>query len=317
MGEPLNNWDNVKSAVEFCIDNRTLGLSPRHVTVSTVGVVHNMKRLTRELPTVNLALSLHAPDQETRLKIVPAAKAHKFDKLIAALDYHLHHCKASSKKLFLRATTVMIEYILIKNVNDRPEHAHALGKLLGPRRSNILLNLIPYNPTDVAEDFIPPSPADIENFFDIVTADEYGVFCRIRQEMGQDIDGACGQLALKSKAEKAQELEMEMEGAQETKVDIEELGSATQPSSGSGKKKKPGRDHNSNNSDGSHGKVKKLKDKSATRISSSSSQGQAGEAGWTQWCSPATAVTVAGCGMLVGLLLLRHWPSSAHVSSRK
>lgn len=215
MGEPLNNWENVKGAVKFLIDNRTLGLSPRHVTVSTVGVVHTMKRLTVELPTVNLALSLHAPSQEIRLKIVPAAKAHKIEKVIAALDFHIQHSNSNSKKSFLRATTVMIEYILIKDVNDRPEHAHELGKLLYPRRANILLNLIPYNPTDVAEDFFPPSQQDIDTFFKIVTAEEYGIYCRVRQEMGQDIDGACGQLALKSKAEKAQEAQ--------DKLDIEEL----------------------------------------------------------------------------------------------
>jgi hypothetical protein len=219
MGEPLNNWENVRRAVEFLIDNRTLGLSPRHVTVSTVGVVHNMKRLTVELPTVNLALSLHAPNQEIRLKIVPAAKAHKFEKLMAALDFHIQNSNSNSKKLFLRATTVMIEYILIKDVNDRPEHAHELGALLGPRRANILLNLIPYNPTDVAEDFFPPSQESIDAFFKVITAPEYGIYCRVRQEMGQDIDGACGQLALKSKAEKAQEAQ--------DKLDIEELSHQT------------------------------------------------------------------------------------------
>ena len=218
MGEPLNNWENVKSAVEFLIDTRTLGLAARHVTVSTVGVIHNMRRLTQELPTVNMALSLHAPNQEVRLKIVPTAKAHKFDKLIEALDYHLKNAKRKSSKLFLRESAVMIEYILIKNVNDRPEHAHELGKLLGPRKHNILLNLIPYNPTDVADDFYPPSQDDIQNFFDIVTSDEYGVYCRVRQEMGQDIDGACGQLALKSHAEKSAE-------GEEKRVDIEEVSS--------------------------------------------------------------------------------------------
>lgn len=227
MGEPLNNWENVKKAVEFLIDSRTLGLSPRHVTVSTVGVVHNMKRLTVELPTVNLALSLHAPNQEVRLKIVPAAKAHKFEKVIDALDYHIQNCTRKTKKLFLRATTVMIEYILIKDVNDRPEHAHELGKLLGPRRGNILLNLIPYNPTDVAEDFHPPTQDDIDTFFKIITVDEYGIYCRVRQEMGQDIDGACGQLALKSKAEKAQEVQ--------DKLDIEELSNQKVKNTKSGK----------------------------------------------------------------------------------
>lgn len=247
MGEPLNNWENVKKSVEFLIDSRTLGLSSRHVTVSTVGVVHNMKRLTTELPTINLALSLHAPNQDIRLKIVPAAKAHKFEKVMDALDYHIENCKSKSRKMVLRASTVMIEYILIKDINDRPEHAHELGKLLGPRRANILLNLIPYNPTDVAEDFYPPSQDDINTFYDIITSEDYGVYCRVRQEMGQDIDGACGQLALKSKAEKAQE-------AQE-KLDIEELS-------------------NSKIKSAKAGKVVKLKEKNGSNSSTSASSSE-------------------------------------------
>jgi adenine C2-methylase RlmN of 23S rRNA A2503 and tRNA A37 len=216
MGEPLNNWQNVKSSVEFLIDTRILALSPRHVTVSTVGVVHNMKKLTLELPAVNLAVSLHAPNQEVRLQIVPAAKAHKFEKLIAAIDFHIANCKSKSKKLFLRDTTVMIEYILIQGVNDQPVHAHELGQLLTSRKKNILLNLIPYNPTDVTEHFEPPTQEDINTFFRIITADKYGIYCRVRQEMGQDIDGACGQLALKTQAEKKQELRDEG-------LDIEEI----------------------------------------------------------------------------------------------
>jgi sorting nexin-8 len=161
-----------------------------------------------------MALSLHAPNQEIRLQIVPAAKAHKLDKLMEALDFHIANTKRKNSKLFLRETAVMIEYILIKDVNDRPEHAHELGRLLTSRKQNILLNLIPYNPTEVSEHFNPPTQEDIDNFFKIITSDEYGIYCRVRQEMGQDIDGACGQLALKSHAEKAQELK--------DKVDIED-----------------------------------------------------------------------------------------------
>eukprot|EP01035_Chromulina_nebulosa_P017071 gene17071-22583_t len=89
MGEPLQNYDNVKNAVLFMIDNQRYALSPRHVTVSTVGVVKNMYRLTEDIPSVNLALSLHAPNQQTRLKIVPTASAHKIDKLMAAIDNHI------------------------------------------------------------------------------------------------------------------------------------------------------------------------------------------------------------------------------------
>ena len=81
MGEPLNNYKNVRHAVEFMIDSKRMSLAPRHVTVSTVGVVSAMRRLTDDLGKVNLALSLHAPNQEVRLRIVPAAQAHRLEKV--------------------------------------------------------------------------------------------------------------------------------------------------------------------------------------------------------------------------------------------
>eukprot|EP01034_Spumella_vulgaris_P000716 gene716-946_t len=224
MGEPLNNYENVKRAVEFMIDNKRFGLSPKHITVSTVGVLKNMYRLTAELPYVNLAFSLHAPNQEVRIKIVPAAAAHRLDRLMDAVDNHIQFNSRSwkgkarkqvARKISVDETAVssdvrveavdteisrdsppevspevvdndtttnnenatdstvpddsislpvysnsgsgvMIEYILIQDVNDLEAHAHELGALLAPRREHILLNLIPYNPTIVAEDFHAP-----------------------------------------------------------------------------------------------------------------------------------------------------------------
>lgn len=198
MGEPLNNFSAVKLACEFMIDTKRLGLSPRQITVSTVGVVNNMYRLTEELPTVSLALSLHAPTQEIRLQIVPAAAGHPLDKLMAAVDHHIaFRMRRLSRNYNQKKDMVaMIEYILISDVNDREEHAHLLGQLLAPRRPYVLLNLIPYNPTEVSEDFKAPTKARIDSFFDICTSPPYSIYTRIRQEMGQDIDGACGQLAL-------------------------------------------------------------------------------------------------------------------------
>lgn len=199
MGEPLQNYENVKLSIEFFVDTRRFGLSPRHITVSTVGVLRYMQRLTDELGHVNLALSLHAPNQETRLKIVPTAVSHPIEKLMEAIDYHVtKHSKADKKKT-LKVTSVMIEYILIKDINDRDEHAHELCQLLLPRRNHVLLNLIPYNPTEVpGQSFEPPTQEQIDRFYQICTSDEYKIFSRVRQEMGQDIAGACGQLALKS-----------------------------------------------------------------------------------------------------------------------
>jgi hypothetical protein len=182
----------------------------KHVTVSTVGVLKNMYRLSDELPQVNLALSLHAPNQEVRSKIVPAGKAHHINKLMEAVDYHIRKnamlpldTAVAARALFHedpgrrgKITGIMIEYILIKDVNDLDEHAHQLGQLLVSRREHLLLNLIPYNPTEVAEDYQPPLPEQVQRFYQICSGPPYYIFTRVRQEKGQDIAGACGQLAL-------------------------------------------------------------------------------------------------------------------------
>ena len=207
MGEPLNNFDNVKLAVQFMVDTKRFSLSPRHVTVSTVGVVSAMYRLTRELPGVSLALSLHAATQDVRLKIVPAASAHPIEKLLDAVDNHISSRLATSggKVTANKDLLVMLEYILIKDINDRAEHAHQLGELLKSRREYVILNIIPYNPTDVAEDFFPPTEEQIDIFFRICAGPPYSLHVRRRREMGQDIDGACGQLAVVKKGNKKQD----------------------------------------------------------------------------------------------------------------
>ena len=208
MGEPLNNYENVKLAVDFMIDSRRFGLAARHITVSTVGVVKSMHRMTMDMPTVNLALSLHAPNQDVRVRIVPAATAHKIDKLMEAVDRHIAARKQkyfeqkpqnvdgeNEKEKFNRHDScVMIEYILIKDINDLEQHAHELAQLLLPRKFDVMLNLIPYNPTDVGEKFDPPTQESVDRFSGILKS--YEIFTRVRREMGQDIAGACGQLAL-------------------------------------------------------------------------------------------------------------------------
>ena len=166
-----------------------------------MGVLHSMHRLTRELPNVNLALSLHAPNQEIRLKIVPTASANSIEKLLAAVDMHIAAMLNSSKAHPAKFRAgVMIEYILIHDINDRHEHAHELGSLLMSRRDHILLNLIPYNPTEVAVEFMPPTEEAVGIFHQICCAEPYLLHTRVRQEMGQDIAGACGQLALVRKS---------------------------------------------------------------------------------------------------------------------
>ncbi len=267
MGEPLNNYNNVLEALKFLTDTKRYNLSPRHITVSTVGIIKNIYKLTEDMPLVNLALSLHAPNQDIRLKIVPTATSYHIDKLMEAIDYYIANSKNNKKYklkftagntdtinngdennddnmniinnnsdintnekdnntcekplMLARKTSVMIEYILIKNINDRPEHAKELGELLviNDRRFHILLNLIPYNPTDTCEDFQPPSQDDIKQFNDILIDFPYNIHTRIRQEMGQDIAGACGQLVVKANKNKKELVDVEDITLTNTKVD--------------------------------------------------------------------------------------------------
>jgi len=176
-----------------------------------------MRRLSRDLPQVNLALSLHAPFQEMRLRIVPTAKHYPLEDLMDALDNHMkmslqvndhdprrkqtviHEDEKKedtnmqdpppqSKKMKKRA---MIEYVMLQGETSSFDCAHELGRLCGHR--NVVVNLIPYNPTNVKDPLQCPSIDHILKFQSIVAS--YGCWCFVRRTMGQDIAGACGQLA--------------------------------------------------------------------------------------------------------------------------
>ena len=257
MGEPLDNYDNVKSAVLMMINDKLFGIGSRHVTVSTVGVIKNMYKLTEDMPFVSLALSLHAPNQTVRLQIVPTAGTNKYEALMEAMDNHIaSYCKDLNKpNSRVSATTntgvpstdnevvlddnfsldninkkhnvhagAMIEYILIHDINDRPEHARELGSVLLPRRDGIYLNLIPYNPTDVAEHFEPPKDEDVKEFVRILTT-EFQIFTRVRHQMGDDVSGACGQLVVENLRSK-QISDKKKKKSQKTELvgDIEDTG---------------------------------------------------------------------------------------------
>jgi len=183
MGEPLQNYNAVMDSVRGMTDVKRFRLSHHQVTISTVGVVHAIKKMSAEFPHLNLALSLHAPTQALRQQIVPSAKAFPIEKLLAAC---YEHTRVSKKPLF-------VEYVLLKNVNDRPEHAHELGALLAGQ--TVIVNLIPYNPTDVAHEFDTPEDNDVDNFYEILV-NEYKLLTTIRVHHGREIGGACGQLAL-------------------------------------------------------------------------------------------------------------------------
>lgn len=183
MGEPLNNYDQVSAAVHMMIDPQTFALRRSAVTVSTVGVIPRMLQMMDDLPGVSLALSLHAPTQELRKTIVPSAKAYPLDRLMAAVDkYHMQ----TRQKVF-------VEYVMLAKVNDNEEQAHQLGALLQGRA--VVLNLIPWNPVYSPEfDFEAPGNHRTSHFQSIVRL--YSVHCTVRQEKGQDISGACGQLVV-------------------------------------------------------------------------------------------------------------------------
>ena len=181
MGEPLLNMKAVVPALKLMIDDLAFALSKRHVTVSTSGVVPKMDRL-HEAVDVSLAVSLHAPNDELRNELVPLNKSHPLDELMAACWRWL--ADGNRKK------HIMFEYVMLDGVNDRPEHARELAKLLGDMPSKV--NLIPFNPFE-GSGYRRSSEEAIQRFAKILR--DRGVFAIARRTRGEDIDAACGQLA--------------------------------------------------------------------------------------------------------------------------
>lgn len=191
MGEPLENYDNVVGAIRGFTDPYRFGIGDTAITVSTVGVVSNIYRLMEDCPSVNLALSLHAPNQRIREQIVPTAKSWPMAELMKAVDHFNKNQKFKGKK----RGCVMIEYVVIRGVNDSEECAHELGKLLYKRKC--MVNLIPFNPFH-GNQFEEPEEQVVARMAQIVTS-TYSVVAIVRRHHGRDIAGACGQLAKISK----------------------------------------------------------------------------------------------------------------------
>lgn len=185
MGEPMNNYSHVVNAISLMTDGAAFALKRQHVTLSTVGVIPRIKQMADDLPGVSLALSLHAPTQELRQKIVPSARAYKLDKLMAAVD---EYQQKTGQKVF-------IEYVLLgPDFNCSSEHAHELGRLL--RGKDVVVNVIPWNPIlSPSFEFEAPPDGDVDAFLRILYAD-YGLLATCRQEKGQDVGAACGQLVI-------------------------------------------------------------------------------------------------------------------------
>src|SRR5438128_2209979 len=179
MGEPMNNYAAVVGAIRRWAQKDTLNFSPRRVTVSTIGLVPFIERLSAEGLPVNLAVSLHAPDDELRSSMIPVNRKYPIAAIVAAARAHAERTG--------RRTSY--EYVLLRGVNDSVEQARQLATVVRHRLSHV--NLIPMNPID-GSPLGPPSKARAQAFQSVLQ--EAGVSTTIRATRGLDIDAACGQL---------------------------------------------------------------------------------------------------------------------------
>lgn len=182
MGEPLWNLQAVVQSILLL--NREVGISQRHITVSTVGVVPAIYELAQHRLQITLAISLHAPDDELRARIMPVGRKWKVPQLIEAAR---HYTETTRRK-------VTFEYLLLRGVNDEPHHARTLAQLVKGMICNV--NLIPFNQVETADGFMRPEPARIVRFRRVL--EEAGVAVTQRVEKGHDISAACGQLKLET-----------------------------------------------------------------------------------------------------------------------
>lgn len=180
MGEPLANFDNVVAAMKIMLDDHGYGLSRRRVTLSTSGLVPAMDRLAAQLP-VALAVSLHAPDDDLRNRLVPINKKYPLKELMAACKRYIRVAPRDF---------VTFEYVMLEGVNDSVEQARQLVTLV--KGVSCKFNLIPFN-SFPDSGFSRSSPARIDAFRDVLI--RAGLITTTRRTRGDDIDGACGQLA--------------------------------------------------------------------------------------------------------------------------
>jgi 23S rRNA (adenine2503-C2)-methyltransferase len=186
MGEPLHNYDQTLKAIRILNMPEGLNLGARHMTVSTVGLVPGILRLAEEPLQINLAISLHAPNNAMRLRTMPVTRKYPIEDVLAACQTYA----ARSNR------QVTFEYVLLAGVNDQPEHARELAVLLAPLRQLCHVNLIPVNAT--AAGYRPPSGEAIRVFRETLRVG--GVSNSVRAERGDDIAAACGQLSTRESA---------------------------------------------------------------------------------------------------------------------
>ncbi len=185
MGEPMLNYENVKKSILLASEQKKLDLSNRRITISTCWIVPWIKKFTQDFSQTSLAVSLHAPNDEIRKKIMPVDETYPLKDLMESLDIYT---KKTNKRIFY-------EYIMINWINDNIKLAHELWELLKWRLAHV--NFIPYNPWEwTSSDWFKPTPRFlIEKFQKIL--EKYWVVSTIRATMWDDINAACGQLAEK------------------------------------------------------------------------------------------------------------------------
>ena len=179
IGEPFDNYDNVISFIDIINNDNGIALGSRHITVSTCGIIPKIKEFTYYPKQVNLAISLHAPNNEIRNRIMNINKAYKIEELIDVLKEYI---KVTNRR-------VTFEYIMLKGVNDSISCALELSKLL--KGMNCYVNLIPYNETSHIE-FKKSDKKSVLEFYDVLKKNNINV--TIRREFGSKVNAACGQL---------------------------------------------------------------------------------------------------------------------------
>lgn len=185
IGEPFDNFNNLIDFLRVVNDDKGLCIGARHITVSTSGLAHKIYKFADTGLQVNLAISLHAPNNELRSQIMKINNAFPIQKLMKSVDYYL-------EKTNRRIT---YEYIMLHDVNDHKEEAEELAELLYDKRHLTYVNLIPYNTVSEHDQYQRSSSEAIQQFFEVLK--KKGINCGVRWENGADIDAACGQLRSK------------------------------------------------------------------------------------------------------------------------
>ena len=182
IGEPFDNYENITDFIKIINHPKSLAIGSRHITLSTCGIAPKIREFAHFPYQVNLALSLHAPNDELRNKIMPINKAYPLKEVINALKYYYNETNRR----------ITFEYIMLENINDSAKEAQELCSLL--KGMNCYINLIPYNETNNI-DFKRSKKEKILEFYDIIKKNNMNV--TIRKEFGSNISAACGQLRSK------------------------------------------------------------------------------------------------------------------------